>query len=770
MKLDIESAFLTSGYSVYEFYQRPGVGFYIPLYQREYSWDKDNAEQLLEDIEKGVSAMTEYETEIRFLGTIITVNEGDKKRIQPQDPKSLPPTIEKVIDGQQRLTTIGLLASLLYKHIVELETKLLKLDTSNKDEFIEINTIWKNKLLDIFSVDLQSGNPKRKPKIIRGYIDFWTREGKNEEAYKSEPSLFFADFILEVTQNNKSFGSKPTVAKSRFSTNFRLMDKWLKETVSEAHTNDDDQYPKAWDLLDKERLQEDLWGYERDNLLNIINTKDIQSKKSESYLLCSLVQVFAVCHYILERCCFTVIQPKDENWAFDMFQSLNASGTPLTAIETFRPLVVNTTELEKEKFEYSEAKKHFERIETLFKDATNAASKSKLTNEFLTSIAIVLDSYKLESHFSSQRKYLERIYTDLPNYTEKCKLINFMANYADFYKNIWIDYKGDNNLVIEKINTNAEAELASLLILFLKRSNHRMSITILACFYSDILEGKPDSISNFVAAVKAIAAFYIIWRAADSNAGLDNVYRNFFKGIKNDTRPAFVAKDWLSNQGKSLDLQTLKIYLANILEDKGLSHKDDWVLKASSYLKYETSSSVCFISLLIAAHDTIPDNDRLGLIKVGTPHSNPYLKLEKWNAKDLKEIEHIAPKDNAQGWDSTLYDLNSKLYDSIGNLTLLPESVNKSASNRSWEEKFLYYKHLAEKDPDALRELSIKAQNKGIHLNKNTITLLQNSNYNSHILPILSLENQVWDSNIVEYRSVKILEIVWDKITQWLYL
>lgn len=156
-------------------------------------------------------------------------------------------------------------------------------------------------------------------------------------------------------------------------------------------------------------------------------------------------------------------------------------------------------------------------------------------------------------------------------------------------------------------------------------------------------------------------------------------------------------------------------------------------------------------------------------MKIGTPNSNPYLKLEKWNSKDLKEIEHIAPKDNAQGWDSKLYDLNSKLYDSIGNLTLLPESVNKSASNRSWEEKILYYQHLAQQDPDALQELNIKAQNKGINLNKQTIALLQASNYNSHILPILSLENKQWNSDVVEDRSVKILEIVWDKINAWLF-
>ncbi len=761
MKIDIESAFQTSGYSVYEFYQRPGVGFYIPLYQREYSWDKDNIEQLLEDIEKGVNALSEYIDEIRFLGTIIIVSETEKKRIQPQDPKSLPPTIEKIIDGQQRLTTIALLSTLLYKHLHELEGKLIKLNSINQDEFLEIISSWKNKLIDLFSTDLNSGRPRRKPKIIRGHIDYWVKEGQNSDAYKSETALFFANFISAINEKKPDLDIKFS-SKSRFATNFRTIDKWLFDTVLSAHTLDDDAYIKSWDLLDNEPIQEHIWSYERSNLLRIINEKDILNKKSESYLLSSLVQLLGVCHYLLDRCCFTVIQPKNESWAFDMFQSLNASGTPLTAIETFRPLVVNVTELKGEKFEDSASKKHFERLETLFKDKTIAAAKSKLTNEFLTSIAIVINAHKLESHFSSQRKYLEKIYNELGSYDEQCDIIQFMGNYADFYKSVWLDYEGANNLVIDKISSSSEAELVSLLILFLKKSNHRMAITMLAYFYNDILEGKTDSINNFVSAVKAIAAFYILWRSAETNTGLDNVYRNFFKG-KDDFPP----QNWINNKHKGLNVDMLKSYLSNILVDKSLSDKDIWIKQSSTFLKYETSKYICHISLLISAHDTIPDNE-LGLMKVGTTNSNPYLKLEKWNSTDLKHIEHIAPKENSsENWDKKLYDLNSKFYDTIGNLTLLPAPVNISASNKSWQEKLLYYKHLAEKDPNKVRELSIKAQNMNINLRKETIEMLQNSNYSSHILPLITIEGN-WDKAIVENRTVRVLETVWDKINTWL--
>lgn len=776
MKIEISDAFQAVGFDVYSFYQRPGVGFYIPLYQRQYSWDKDNVEQFLEDIEKGVEKLVEHQDAGRFLGTIIEVAE-DKKKVQPQDPKALPTAVEKIIDGQQRLTTIALLSTLLYKHISEIEQKLLKFESNNKSEYEEICTYWKTKLIDIFSVDMKGGSPKRKPKIIREHEDFWVKDDTSpkHESYKSDTTNFFAKFLYALDKKQVLTDIKPIENKERFKANFEIIEKWLKSILN-SKNDQDATFPKAIDLLDGAEIQECIWGYEREELASLINTPkseqqtEAQFKKTETFLLSNLVQLFSLCHYLLERCYFTVINPKNEEWAFDMFQSLNASGTPLTAIETFKPLVVNVAG---DKNENSDINKYFDCIENLFRDENSAATKSKLTNEFLTSFAIVANSTKLEGHFSAQRKYLNDIYKDLST-EEKTSFIRFMGNYAEFYKTIWRDYKEEK--VIDKINANQEADLASLLILFLKKSNHKMSITILGYFYHDVLTGKEHSISNFVEAVKAIAAFYILWRSAGSNTGLDNVYRNFFK--KEGKNTGREAQDFISKKGASLDIKDLKKYFQQALA-KNLSEatnqptgvlfdeyldKTLWLKQAGDYLKYETVSTVCTINLLIAAHDTIEDTEAPGLMKIGYPKSNPnYLKLEMWRAK--YELEHIAPKSNQTNWDENLYTA-TKLHDSIGNLTLLPKAINASASNKGWAEKLLYYRHLGEKDPSKAQELAIKAKNEGIDLSKNTIDMLLASDYNSHIAPLLSVEN--WNKQLVEARTQRILGIVWDRVIKWL--
>lgn len=74
-----------------------------------------------------------------------------------------------------------------------------------------------------------------------------------------------------------------------------------------------------------------------------------------------------------------------------MFQSLNATGTPLTAIETFKPTVVNTIDNEPEcQFKESDSDKSFKKVEEFLSDATTAQQKNKRTNDYLTSFLLLM--------------------------------------------------------------------------------------------------------------------------------------------------------------------------------------------------------------------------------------------------------------------------------------------------------------------------------------------------------------------------------------------
>jgi hypothetical protein len=76
------------------------ICYEIPPYQRPYSWERDNVEQLLQDIwEACEKSDQEY-----FIGSLITIEKELDSRYE-------------VVDGQQRLTTLNLILARLRDHI-----------------------------------------------------------------------------------------------------------------------------------------------------------------------------------------------------------------------------------------------------------------------------------------------------------------------------------------------------------------------------------------------------------------------------------------------------------------------------------------------------------------------------------------------------------------------------------------------------------------------------------------------------------------------------
>jgi hypothetical protein len=291
-----------------------------------------------------------------------------------------------------------------------------------------------------------------------------------------------------------------------------------------------------------------------------------------------------------------------------------------------------------------------------------------------------------------------------------------------------------------------------------------MSITILGTLFANVKSGKQNSIASFVEGVKAISAFYILWRASDSNSKLDTCYRTYFKGKDNEIDP----HHWLNLNG-DINISDLKKYLKNtVFTNRNINTKEEWVIKSMNYLRYE-NNPIIRIGLFLTCNDTVIDKTNPGLMKPGKPGCSEYLTVSKWNSTDLRDIEHIAPQKNNGTWDPELYDINSEPFNTIGNLTLLPSPINISAANIGWKEKYIYYKHLSIKDQQIAQELSAKAVNEGIILNPETIQILQNANYNEHILPILEVEeNASWNKSIVDERSKRMLEIIYDKVISWL--
>ncbi len=158
--------------------------FVIPIYQRLYSWKKEQCEQLWDDIIKigGNDKINGH-----FIGSILYVRDGNTH--------SSPLLI---IDGQQRLTTITLLLIALRNHLSEEVKFLEKFSRKNIEKHYLINS---NK------------NGDKKFKLILSESD--------------------KDTLLSLIDENQRKPSEPSV---KIVENFKLFEKWISENTDKLET------------------------------------------------------------------------------------------------------------------------------------------------------------------------------------------------------------------------------------------------------------------------------------------------------------------------------------------------------------------------------------------------------------------------------------------------------------------------------------------------------------------------------------------------------
>ena len=749
--IEFDKLFEPSNKSVIDFFRQSGAGYYIPEYQRGYSWDKDNIIQLLTDISDGVDRLVvsnSTEQEIHFLGTIITVIDQSSKN---KDPKGKPTRTDMIIDGQQRILTISIMSSIFVKVLIKYLSKINE-TSPIYDDVKEVVDTWCKRLMDIVSFDLLRGKPQLKPKVIRGGIDYWTSEDDINIAYVSDIAHYEAELINAFLESKSDLNVKFPVfsTNSNYSANAKRIERWLNKTVGDAHILND-EYPNALDIINS-MSQEWLWEYERPILKECVEKQYTSENSTETSTICSLVQTLAACYYLLQRCCFCVIKPENEDWAFDMFQSLNATGTPLTALETFKPVVVNYFKTNKVDYKGSITEKYFSAVENFLSAANTAVQKTKRTNDLIVSFFAAYNGEKVPTHFSGERRALVDSYNMLYTAYEKEAFIKRLGDYSRFY-DLWSNYEGEKSFKLNDVNE--ESELISMLILFLKKSNHRMAITTLGSMYQNVIEGVNGADKEFIETVKATTAFYYIWRTMFPNNGLDNAYRAFFKDCY--------------KHKKTITSSLIKEYFMSVLEAKDV-RRNEWKQKAGICLRYSSSNyELVKLALLISATDTIPDPSKHRSIKKGKEGSFDYLKLKLWSSKDLKTIEHIAPQTYSATWDKELYNPDTMFVNSLGNLTLLPVDINSSIGNKSLNEKLLYYKSVAEDDPDAINKIKEQANAIGAQLTDTTIELLRECKYAHHIRPISCLDySDSWKVDIVRHRTNAMLDIIFDKLLSWL--
>ena len=164
--------------------------YYIPNYQREYSWEKEELEDFWQDLQDTITINDDHE---HFFGQIVIHNSSEDNKLY-------------IIDGQQRTITSVIFLSALRKHFVDIYTTdpSIKKADYNKDDITSIH-IGRQDTLHLFLGDLDKD-------YFRDNIQLGTPTGAKEKKKSHErirkAYTFFYDELTKIADTYSSYQEK----------------------------------------------------------------------------------------------------------------------------------------------------------------------------------------------------------------------------------------------------------------------------------------------------------------------------------------------------------------------------------------------------------------------------------------------------------------------------------------------------------------------------------------------------------------------------------
>lgn len=783
--------FKHSAESLHGFFSQVGRGFYIPHYQRNYSWDEENASKLVMDVFSGIRRTITKPNNSIFLGTVILHDEKNVTTGIHLDTPNLVTKVSNIVDGQQRITSIAILACVFSDKITKIAADL----RASAGCVVEFENLA-NELMDelpnlqeFFSIEIKKNGaqPPLKPLVIRAgdttsnlVSDQWTLAGDIKYFYKSNTSSFLSEFIAGISigsiSKDNRVGSVVDVFKNTIIEEIENADAALAQGLYTANNAPDGSLEK-------------FMAYPPDfSNIQLLTT-------GEQSLFYGGMLLLAACKFLQNSCHLVVIECLDMGLALDMFQSLNATGTPLTAFEVFKPQIVQAWGNS-----YSTAiKPQVDRIEYVFETVSDSNSKEDLTGKVLSSSALTYNGVDSINRFSQERDWLsDGLYSTMTPHgaakivTRKSEeFITFIADQADYclkFIKPKKSAKDTNNFGLVKHLqdvglTPTQADKAALCVFYLRDAGHQLAHSVLSVFYSKLLRvqgntaAQPAAAADFLTACEATAAFFTLYMGAQKVRFPDSDYKALFQSPTGNIS--------LANGAANQNTQFLKAAFRKALAHQKIYDAADpvtartlWVDQAKK-MPWYSRKAVCKFALFVAFHDAAPDlklgNE--GLFVDGMPNSADFLNCRAWHSKNYEVIEHVATREQPSQikfkahFDVTIYPGNESVVDKIGNLTLLSVQVNSSTYSE-WPDKVFYYWNLTTPRATATGSTGVAlATALGIgNVPPALSTLVASSNYLSHLAPLAYRGQQggKWDAAFIETRSEHLCTRVFNKLDGWL--
>ena len=591
------------------------VSYKIPDYQRPYDWDKDNVRRLISDCLNGLrdAASQSPRHPFTFLGTVILTRDDDKEPTFNGESLS-------IVDGQQRLTTLMLLSSTLFVAIKNNEPDINLVSNSRVKNWLQeeireqLSRLYRCTTGQLQAITTTDPFPRivRMEEDVRGH-------SFRESQYKS----MIADFLVQ-------FGDYCQDRRNDFLPNSiggdddsHLLDvyKYILDQIEqcvydgqEALEGEDDELPLQ--VIEKSAFQSrgcrnlfvKLRDMGSDDDVNRIASYIASNSECEG-----LIRLLLLSSYITQSVVLTVVQAQTEDLAFDIFDALNTTGEPLTALETLKPHVVRFERERSNGYSGSPSESTWQSLESNVIDPHSAPeARQRAAKELVIGFALYYTGDKIGGDLKNQRNILRNYFVRACNHGDEVarKFVSELDKLAQFRSEYWGRDPIDG--LVGPVPERDDYDILKLCLRFISDTNTSTTIPILTRYWSEFEE--MDAEKNFLSAVKAITAFLALRRAmTGGTARIDSDFRSIMSGV--GSHNGLCLGEELTNP--ILDIDELKENLRALLDARPffVHDKDAWINLAQRIpLANQASRQVCKFILLAASHNARPDENNPGLL------------------------------------------------------------------------------------------------------------------------------------------------------------
>ncbi|MFD9392989.1 DUF262 domain-containing protein [Streptomyces sp. NPDC060000] len=783
MPTQAKEIFEAQSKSVRELLSDNGLGLYLPPYQRPYGWGKDKVEKLLDDTLHGLKNLSKAPDSFTFLGTVITIHDVNHVTVKPIVKSEVPAKVLTVIDGQQRLSSLLILLVGLHNLIRQRAWKVFKgktPDPTNSAQnhlYSETSDMLQMLAAAFYERKNYGIKPPIYPRLIRAFVDQWARDEKLKKYESPIANLIYQYSLLadsETTSRPTDF--KPTARQNAGEGEGDLIKRYneirtgLTKLSQRKAIEELEDLPPLATLATNIEFQRALFNHELDPELCAWLGELEDEPEAE------LMRLVMFAAYGLNRIALTVVQGKDEDYAFTIFESLNTTGEPLTAFETFLPRVVMAEKIQE--YQDSDAHAYMKAVQG-YLDRFDVGDKlQNATRDLLVTYALAETGEKLSKRLPDQRVYMRDTFErHKDSADDRSAYLRHLRDTAAFVGNAW-EPANNSPRALPGLEATAMTDTVKLCLSFLNSLNHTIAIAPLVRFYSEAVhadegEARGKRVAEFEKAIKAITAFTVFWRATRRGTGnIDSQYRAVMAGVDSLTGMGPLARQravpGASKPDPIVDAEALKKELvARLSHSKhgAIPNLPSFLADASALPLYRIARPLTRFLLLAAYHDTIEDPENPGLIIQGKAGVASCFTADGWDDEKHLTIEHIAPQQATSGWDKEFYSEKETVH-KLGNLVLAPGAANTSLSSRPWTEKKVLYAALGASTTDDAKSI---LNSSGFTFAQTTEDLASLSRYLPHLRALGKREDE-WNPTFMDQRADVLLRLAYTRLKGWLGL